>query len=516
VADYGRRVARDALYYGVASLVPKVGVLLLLPLYTWFMSTSEYGAVSISNTVVSLATAMMLLGMDGAITRYFRSSEACEEASLGSLVFTVAVAVAAFGLLFVGAAFLFGPALVARFIGQQGLTFYPYIAVPVLTAFASLPVLLAQALNRARGRALQYAGFQLGVFAVSTVTAVVLLVGLGMGPQAVLYGALAGQAALIVFALSDLKKLSTLRFSRQWLVRAGSFGLPLVPHYFAGWALSFADRYLLQAHTDLGSVGIYSVAYSLGMGMGIVAAALNQAWAPVYYDIASDEVDRHRLPRFTTAYAAVMTVIGVTAVLAIPDIVRVMSPDEYRAAIQLAPVIVIAYYMQALYFVLSTPIFQAKRTALVARVSAVAALLNIALNVALIPRFGVWAAAWTTVAAFLVMASGAAVIAVRLVPRSIELEKMGGLIAFFAAAAACGYLVTSQLGLGPISIGVRAVIGSALIGVIMHVYVGRGHGGVRTLLAQLLPVARRRAVVTRDAVAVAETEQGTGVTEELR
>jgi len=227
------------------------------------------------------------------------------------------------------------------------------------------------------------------------------------------------------------------------------FGLPLMPHYFAGWILTFADRYMLERYRSLTEVGLYSLAYNVSMILNLVASSINQAWGPVYYDLAGTEEGRAKLPRLTTIYAAAITACAMVYMMLARELLLLLANVKYHAAADVVPIVAAGYYFLAMYMVLSTGIFYAKRTKWVPVISAVAAALNIGLNLWLMPAFGMWAAAWNTFVAYALMALIARVISGRLVPGSFEDGPLLRLVALFLVMFA-GNLAIGALPYGAI------------------------------------------------------------------
>jgi O-antigen/teichoic acid export membrane protein len=437
-----KRVFKDSAIYGLGGLLPKIAGIVLVPIYTRYLLPADYGLMSLATMVTTMVGVVMMLGQSGSLTLLFRSSQAEDsEDEVRSLLFTVVT----FTLVFAGLVFalllLIGPALMPHLVKSGAIAFNPYIVVALSTAALGVPLGLLQAVNRARGQAVTHTLFQLTNFSLNTGFTIYFVVALRQGALGSLKGTLIAAALLLPVALWLLGREMRPRFSPKWLRKSLAFGLPLVPHYFAGWILALADRYMLERFRSLTEVGLYSLAYNVAMVLNLVASSINQAWAPVYYDLASTEDGRKKLPRLTTVYAAATTAAAMAFMLASRETLLLLAAPKYHPAAGIVPVVAAGYYFFALYIVLSTGIFYARKTRWVPAISAVAAALNIGLNLWLMPRFGMWAAAWNTLAAFALMAIIARIVAGRLQPGSFEDVRLVKLAALFCTVFAGNFAI---------------------------------------------------------------------------
>ena len=82
------------------------------------------------------------------------------------------------------------------------------------------------------------------------------------------------------------------------------FSVPLIPHVLAFWVMNFIDRLFLAEMTDMETVGLYSTAYMLGLGMSLVHESIHRAWQPYFFEyLARDDIElKKRMVRYTWLY----------------------------------------------------------------------------------------------------------------------------------------------------------------------------------------------------------------------
>jgi O-antigen/teichoic acid export membrane protein len=440
-----RRVLRDSTIYGLGSLIIRASAIVLAPIYTTYLTRADYGVMSYIAMLSSMLGTVMMLGQSGSLVLFYRSTaEHINDRRV--ILFNVFWFVMLFSGILVALGFIFGPALAARITGSKDIPFNPYLVLALLTAFIGLPQAMQQSINRALGQAKMFIAFQLSTFVLNTGFTLYFVVALRQGAYGSLKGTLVAAAIMAPLSLVVVVRRWTPRFSWEKLSHSLTFGLPLLPHYFAGWVLTYIDRYLLVKLSTLSQVGLYSLAYNFSMVLNLFCRSINQAWGPIYYDLADTEEGRKMLPRLTTVYAATVTVLGIGFTLFAPDLMVLLVNRRFNAAAPVVPVVTAGYYMFALYMVVSTPIFHARKTTWVPAISGTAALLNLGGNLILIPRFGMLGAAWATFGAYAFMAALARVISNRLRPGIYEDRNLALLIGIYSLSlAAAIVLVNLQL-----------------------------------------------------------------------
>jgi O-antigen/teichoic acid export membrane protein len=237
---------------------------------------------------------------------------------------------------------------------------------------------------------------------VGGATAVALVVVADEGVRGVYYGLTAGAAAALVTNLVLARRALALRFSAEQLRRLVAFGGPLVLSALGGWSLVLVDRVILAQFVSLPEVGFYGLANRLAGVLLIATYAFGTAWAPYILGLHAEDPRaeariRADVLRHWLAGTAVMAVL-VAAVSR--EAVEIIAGAEFVPAAEVIPVLALAYLLFATLTVTQTPFLIEHRTGEMARLSIVAAVVNIGACFVLIPPWGIHGAAIATVAGF--------------------------------------------------------------------------------------------------------------------
>ena len=429
------RVFKDSTVYGLGSLLPRAAAIILTPIYTAYLTRADYGVMSFAMMVSSMLGTVMVLGQNGAVTLFYRRTAAFAE-ERREMLFTVFCLVMVFGGAIILVGFLVGPALAGSLSGTKDVPFYPYLALALLIAYIGVPQSLQQAVNRALGQAKLFTAFQLSAYFINTGFTLYFLVALHQGAYGSMKGTLVAAIIILPPCLVVLIRRWRMRFSTPALRRTLRFGLPLVPHYFAGWALTFIDRFLLMALGSAAQVGLYSLAYNFSMILNLFCTSINTAWAPIFYDLAESQDGLKKLPRLTTVYAASVTALAIGFTMFAPDALVILANQRFHAAAPVVPVVAGGYFFFAMYMLVSTPIFHARKTGWAPAISVGAAVVNVLLNLYLIPRYGMLGAAWATFVSYACMALTAHAISVRVKPGVYQDRMLVALVGIYLLALA--------------------------------------------------------------------------------
>ncbi len=432
-----RKLVGASAVYGLGSVLVRGLAFLLLPLYTRYLSPAEYGIVALTVTCTVVLGLLYPLGLRGAVSRTYYEAGTVEERRerVGTLWIAMILSAAAMALLLDRA----GPSLAAALLPE--VPFHPYLRLAVWTAFLGVLGLTPLVLLQAQERPLAFVLLTLWT-ALATTVATVWLVVKGGGAAGYLQGALvgAGLAAIPYLALT-MEQIRPV-FRMRVLLPALAFGLPLVPHALAGWALEMSDRAILTRLIPLHDVGVYSLGYQLGAAMGLVTTAFNAAWVPFLFRTLKDEGEaaHPKLARLVTYYAVALCFVGLGWALLVEHAMALLAGPQFRDAYRITPWVVGGYIFGGLYLIPTNLLFWRRQTRVIPLITLAAGAANVGLNLWLVPRYGAIAAAWSTLAAYALLLALTWKSAERLHPFPYEYRRLG-----LMAGLALALFMTGQL-----------------------------------------------------------------------
>ena len=424
--------------YALSDILKQAINFLLLPLYTAYLSTADYGALSIALAAAAVLEVAYGLGLRSAVGRLYFDQR--DERQVRAFAGTLAIFLAGFGAVMTVLLLAVGPAL-WPLLGQDEVPFSPYIVLVLLTVpLNNLGLSLVLPLYYVRGQAVRYAAFSLFSFAMVTGGTVLFVVGLGQGAAGALWGRWIAALIVLVPTLAILRRNARPVFDRAQLRAALAFSLPLVPHLISAWALNFSDRIILGNFVSLDDVGLYAVGYQFGLVVSVLITGMNNAWTPWYFRV-STQGGGAPVPRFATYYVMLIAALGVGAALLAREAVAIMTAPSYHAAWTIVPLVVLGYVINGLVARFMDVLLLHKRTGVVPLTTIAAGVANIAFNLVAIPRLGILGAAYGTVFGYVVRLALTAYYAARTAPLPFEWGRVARVIGLALLVAVPGLLV---------------------------------------------------------------------------
>jgi O-antigen/teichoic acid export membrane protein len=263
--------------------------------------------------------------------------------------------------------------------------------------------------------------------------------------------------------------LAISRFDTSSFVAMFSFGIPLVVNEVAYVFLDAADRALVQRYLGATELGMYAVAYGLAsMIQGFLMTPLNLAVLPMYMRLWSAGEREKTINFLSTGLdllilgsAGLFAVVSATA----HDLVILSASSKYVGADELIPPIFAGLLIFTSYFFVNAGLMIGKKTARIAGVMAASAVVNIALNCALLPHMGLRGAALATVLSYAFCIGLMALVSFRELPLRIGWKHIAGYGIATAAALTGSALVHPKAAL--VSAVTKAAVSAAIYSTVL-------------------------------------------------
>lgn len=365
--------------------------------FSRLLAPGEYGYYALATTVALWVQTLLFYWLQTGITRFHDSAVAAGRLPrLLATVFAVAIPIAA----------------LAGCLGLIVAQFSPYRALILAGLAALLPrALFAIALefHRAAHRVRRYAWLEGVQYVLGLLLGIGFAVGFGWGALAPLLGL--GLANLIVL-LADLPYLARQADGWAWsweeLRALAGYGLPLTFSFLFGLVVAGSDRFFIAWLMDESAVGVYAVAYALAdRTLTILFNWVGMAAVPLAFSALArggEEAARHVMA--DTARNLILLALPCAAGLAavaVPLAAVLVGADFRAATAHIVPWIALAGLLNgAMVHYAAHAYLITQRTQALLATTLLAATTNVALNLLLIPRWGLDGAIAATIVAYAV------------------------------------------------------------------------------------------------------------------
>src|SRR6476661_6651470 len=427
-----RELLRHSAIYGLGSIVARVLGVLLLPLYTRYLSPSDYGLIE----------TLVAQGMKSAFFRFYFDSAEPERRHLVVrtafwYVMLASTAVTALGIALASQVswLLFGTH------GHRGLVTAAFIGF-----WAALNYEQMTSLFRVEQRSTAYVTATLANVAITIAATILLVVVFHKGPLGVLVGNFTGTLIVYAALLLYSRHALGLQFDRALYRAMNRFGLPLVPSAVALWLTNFSDRFFLIKLADAHEVGLYSIGVRIASAIVLLLTAFRMAWPAFAYSIEDDR-EAQRTYSFVLTYVVyVCCWLALALGLLAPWIVRLITTEPFYPAQNVVAPLPFGVAAFGAYVVVQIGTGRARQTRSNWVVSGAAAVVNLTLNFALIPEYGRMGAAIATVVAYTLLFRGMAWRAQQVFPVPYQWRRVATLAVAAVGLTLLGKLLDVPLG----------------------------------------------------------------------
>ena len=398
-----KQLTRTFSVYTIGKGVSLLLSVFLLPLFTKKLSTAEFGVIGLLWLVIPLLSRVMNLGMDVGISiKFFKEEHQVLSQTLYNGLFAitfVAVLIWMFGCAQIGW---------IQFIIDKTVTQKIFTLLVISCLFSSCTTLMCSFLRNA-GRAT----FNV----IMTILPQLIIVGstyyfvlyVEASYTSYIWGMALGNLITGLFALGFLFKnypLRYFRFSPPILKNLLRIGLPVLPGTVGSIILASGDRYMIKHFLGLEAVAVYTFGYrfSSQIAEGLFQP-FQKALSPVIYKMAarSNAEGRAHNIKIINNTLLIFSIIIAGAIIPMRDIMDILGTHAYAAAYPVFIVSLIGIFIYTVSQAESYSLIFIERTELTAVTVIVGAGINICLNYIFIPKYGILAAALTTIISYLVM-----------------------------------------------------------------------------------------------------------------
>lgn len=440
--------ARSGFIYTLGDTLLRGLSLLLALVYVNYLGTSEFGLLALVTAISAATSILSTLGIKAAAFQFLFRYERQDEARA-----------------FYGTVWLFSilvPGLLLLLL-DRALVMVPPSALPTADYLPCIRLALwAEYLNsgfrlvilevlRAKERPFVYSLLSLGNAATLLVLVIAAVVVGRSGVTGVLVAMLlTGLLWAPIYSLLMARHMK-LAFELSALRQALGYSLPLLPHFLSHWLLSLSDRLVLERLVPLGSIGVYSLGYRLGNISEMFVSAGNSAIMPRFARAAREQGGGEELARLFSRFVYVMGGMVLVVGMFANEVILLATPAAYHSAAAVTRWVVLGFFSLALYYgPMNAMTLTAQETRGVAWNTLLAGLLNVALNILLVPHFGVLAAAVNTFVGYSVLF----LLMLRLSRRVCPMNFRFGQILVIEAALILGLVVDSLIPADRLVLGV--------------------------------------------------------------
>lgn len=384
-----KRLIKNTGIIAVGNLGTKLISFFLLPLYTALLTTSEYGIVDYVFSIATFCTPFVTVLMDEAIFRFLID---CKTDFDRKKVISTSLSIVFLGM----AVFTLAGIPIMKAFNYE----YTYYAVAyiILSAFSGM----LSALLRGIGRTDLYALFNFLQGGLQVALNVLFIAVLHFGVIGMLLASILSLLIVALFFAIHIHiwryfslRISDISMAKEMIV----YSLPLIPNKISWTIINLSDRIILMNVIGSSATGLYAVSYKFPNLMDTVYGFFYQSWKESSARaLTADDHDSF----YNNVYGYLKNfmyaiVLGMSAFM--PLVFKIMINESYYEAVYYVPILLLATYFSNISGFYGGIFTAYKDTKIMGTTTVAAAIVNIIVNLAMIFKFGIYAAAISTLVA---------------------------------------------------------------------------------------------------------------------
>lgn len=379
---------RNILLFFIANFMPKAITFFMVPLYTYCLSTEEYGTVDLLITSIQLLLPFLTIQVQDAMLRF-----SLENNNSKSDVFTVGLRIVIIGGLLLFFACIMGTTF--DLIKLDLLYLIIFFIMYILHAFKNIASYFCRGIDK------------IGILTTSNITLtlatvlcnLVFLLGFKWGVFGYLLSLCVGNllGVLILFFGAKLYKYIKLTLSDKALTKKIIvFSIPMIFSAVSWWVNSSLDKYILGYYCGTSAVGLLAVAYKIPSILSLFGITIANA----YSISAIKDFDKNDKDAFLGNSYSVINICFVLmcSVLMITNVYlsKLLFSNDFFSAWKYVPPLLISALMSQLSLMCEQYYVAMKKTKIISTTAITGAIINTVLNVLFIPVYGTYGAAIAT------------------------------------------------------------------------------------------------------------------------
>lgn len=368
--------------------------ILLLPLFTYYLNTTDYGTIDLIQTYISLFVPVFLLCLDTAVFRFLIDNRQ-KESEKGKIIFNSLL----FGILqCILILIIF--VIISLFID------FDYLLLTNFNIIAMIMSSITLQICRGLGDNKKYSISMIFTALTNLILNFVLIIKFKFGGSSILIASIVANAisfTYIFFNCNLFNYIKKTNYDKKVIKKLLKYSIPMIPNTLSWWVINVSDRTIISIFINTAANGIYTVSCKFSNIVNSIFSIFIMSWQ----ETASMHINDNDRDEFLSSMIEkilsffVTLVIGLIAVL--PLIFDIVIGKDYSEAYSYIPILLISCIFSIFTSLLGGIYIAKKETKEVAKTSFLSAFINIIINIIFINKIGIYAACLSTLIAYFSM-----------------------------------------------------------------------------------------------------------------
>lgn len=343
-----QKIFNNSILYAIGTIASKAAAFILIPIYTYNLTSEEYGVATTITTFVSTFGIVMMLSLRAAIIRFFNEyQDRRRQVFIGTITMTVIVNSVILSLLLIMSRNLYID------IFFKDISFYPYVLLGIISLGTEGIYLTYQSVLQAEQSGGRYSLNSFLYFILNASLTILFVVVMDFSILGVVLSNLFTNGLFAIYGLIDMiaKKYLIFCFNFEFFKKSIKYSLPILPHNLANDMNVYANKIIINNYLSYALTGIYSLASQFASMVNLIQGSINLAFRPWFIEqMKNGEDGRYQIKYMTEMIMALFCFIAVSVSIFSREIVVLFASDEYYSAWNIIPLFVFVQLISFIYY----------------------------------------------------------------------------------------------------------------------------------------------------------------------
>lgn len=430
----GKKLINNTFLFLIGNIGSKFIQFFLVPLYTYTLTTAQYGVTDIFFTTINFIIPIVSIQVSDGLLRFGLSRENNINDVINS----------SFRIMLVGTIFSIVCSPLFCLVPELKEWIFYFIIILNLQIYRDLLsiVLKIKDMNKKYAINSIIYTFSLCLFNI------IFLVLFGMGLAGYFLSFIIANIISIAYILLMLKsdlKLFIRKRNKLLIKTIALYSLPLVINSISYWITMASDRYMIRTFLELSSVGIYAVACKIPTIITTFSGIFNQAWMISSIDEYENEKNSSFYGEIFNKYVGIIILFCALLILVLKPFMKMYVSSDYYIAWKCTSILIFSTVFSGICAFINGIFYAYKKSINITITTTLGALINIILNFAFIPLMGIMGAAIATLVSWFFIAMLRIISIKKIVAFEVDIKKLVILIICIAMEIVSINLLTSVL-----------------------------------------------------------------------
>ena len=393
-----KKIISNTLYYSIGEIIPRLLSFILLPIYTVYLTTTEYGMNSYITSVMGFVFLFSSLSLNTFFLRnYFTQKSKKERLELTGSIFLF---ILYFNFILVGLQIIFFPLIISYF--EINVPYYPFFVLAIFINFFESTSIVPLNLYRVKEDAKGFLKLNLSKTIMQFVFVYVFVVSLEGGLEGSLIARLLINIPYFFIYFLITKNNSILRINFKYIRQGLRFSLPLLPGAISFLLITLSDRIIMERYISLNQLGIFSVAATLSFVLNIVIQSLYKSFEPIIFKEFLNDNFQSTNTNLFRIYLFFLFVGGFGISIFSKELFQLFTSEAFLSGYRAVPLLIVSVIFSGINTYYSILLIASKKTIIISSVFMLTAIINVMMNFILIPLFGYYGAIYASIISFFI------------------------------------------------------------------------------------------------------------------